>query len=169
MRIEIRPGFNRDIRRLRGSDTLHRVARTIADLEDAPAITTLPNVLRLTSARGHHLPDKSREIPHRCNHRRRSSRLSQNSTSARFLPAISVTRAPYTISRGLVRANAATAISSPPHSLHDKLHTHRQYHEHKQAHYPRTPHPAGETRANLPAGYEADPREYECGEPLDVA
>ena len=54
MQIEIRPGFNRDIRRLRGSDTLHRVARTIADLEDAPAITTLPNVRRLTSARGHH-------------------------------------------------------------------------------------------------------------------
>ena len=54
-------------------------------------------------------------------------------------------------------------------ALYHKLQAHGEDDEHEKAHYPGTLHLAGESGADLTAGYEAYPREYECGEPLDVA
>ena len=58
---------------------------------------------------------------------------------------------------------------SAEEALYHKLDAHGEDDEHEEAHYPGTLHLAGESSADLTAGYEAYPREYECREPLDVA
>ena len=54
-------------------------------------------------------------------------------------------------------------------ALYHKLQAHGEDDEHEEAHDPGTLHLAGESGADLTAGYEAYPREYEGRKPLDVA
>ena len=58
---------------------------------------------------------------------------------------------------------------SAEEALYHKLQAHGEDDEHEEAHDPGTLHLAGESGADLTAGYEAYPREYEGRKPLDVA
>ena len=54
MRIRYKPGFRRDIRRIRDADTIRRINSVIADLCDANSIGEVSNIRRIRAARGSH-------------------------------------------------------------------------------------------------------------------